>query len=203
MTVVGSHRLLALVALALAAGRPLRASAEGDDDADKPFGFIAGHLGLGMPIGSAGVEVGVGISWVRASVGLGMGFKGPQLMAAVGGMFDVSRIGRYPLRVGLGTSFSRGPAVWTLEVGAPGDTGQEEVLSYGERTRWVSGEASLELQVSRTAAWRVYGGLSRAVYKDCLVEIDDGPPEICDHGQRQQLGMLPFIGTGVALHILD
>lgn len=196
-----SHGWLALLSACTLAAAPSPARAGGEDG--EPFGFVAGHLGLGMPVGSAGVEAGVGVSWIRASVGLGMGFKGPQVMAAVGGMFEASRIGRYPLRVGLGTSFSRGPAVWSLEVGAPGDSGPEEVLSYGDGTRWVSGELSLELQVSRTATWRVYGGLSRAIYKECLVEIDDGPPEVCDYGQRQQLGMLPFIGTSVALHILD
>jgi len=166
---------------------------------DAVFGFAAAHVGLSAPLGAVGLEVGLGLSVLRVSVGIGLGLRGVELAALVRTSFPVGHIGRLPLHLSVGLGASRGPGINDLGVGLPGETGPQEIVSFGDDTRWANGELGLELQVTRALAVRVYAGAAVPISTACVVEIDHGPEMPCDGEQRDHLTPVdPFVGAAAA-----
>lgn len=178
-------------ALAVTAVLASSTAARGDDDA---FLFVAGHLGLNLPVGAIGGEVGVGLDWARAAVSLGRGFRGVSMAAMARAVTAVAGVD-----VGFGLGISRGPGLYDVPISfGEGDDEPEALTHYGDATRWLDAEVSAELALSDHGFVRFTLGMTRAFDIDCDSEdrtTDEAVP--CDAVQIAKLhdaGFLPYLG---------
>jgi hypothetical protein len=155
--------------------------ADADDDV---FFFAAGHLGLNLPVGAAGAELGVGLDWMRASASVGRGFRGVSMAAMVRAVREFSG-----MDVGLGVGLSRGPGLHDLNISfGEGDPEDEEPEThFGGDTRWLDLEVSFELAFSGHGFMRLTAGMTHAFDIDCESEDKDIGATVCDPSQRNEL----------------
>lgn len=187
-----------LVALTGCAAAATSAHADTAAD-DELFAFVSAHVGLSAPLGALGAEAGLGFWVLQGSVGVGLGLRGIQVAAQVRASPPIGHLGRLPLHLSVGVGGSRGPGVNDLGVGLGEGGGANEIVSFGDDTRWVNGELGLELRVTRALAVRVYGGIGVPVDAVCVVEIDHGPEMPCDAEQRTHLVSVDaFVGAAAA-----
>ena len=191
------------VLLALACALPSTARAElptfipsaVPPEPDRPFVFIAPHIGLNAPLGLLGAELGVGYEWFRASVGAGIGLGGLELAATVRAMTHLSSVD-----VGIGLGASRGGGIHELDIALGESSSDDEPpgsFQYDSNTLWLNLELVLELPLPGGAFTRFYGGITSPLYVECVYEPESGPDEPCDWYQREELRddrYQPFIG---------
>lgn len=157
------------------------------------FGFVSGQLGLGTPVGAAGLEAGLGWGWVRASVGVGAGLNGRQLATMV-------RVAKPSpgLEVGLGVGVSHGPALtdFELSLGESSTDDPVDLVNHGSATVWASVELGLDYPLTPTLSARLAIGLSHAVERDCRVQLGgEGPTGPCSTtAHLDKLHDLPYLG---------
>lgn len=162
---------------------------------DTPFVFVTGQLGLNLPIGGAGMELGVGLDWFRGSISTGIGFRGVGVAAMVRAMHDFAGID-----LGAGAGISRGPGLHTLDVSL-GEGGETSTYAthYASGTLWSDFEFTAEVQLGGNAFTRVALGLTRAMYVECESEhADTGQIMDCDNlqvGDLENDGFLPYLGV--------
>lgn len=160
------------------------------------FGFAAGHVGLGTPLGATGVEAGVGFAFVRASAGVGIGFRGLELMAGMRAVIPLSRRQSSELGLVLGGFISRGPSLNELDVGWHDANDPPGSVQYGNRTVWFSGDLGLLISLRMGLELGVYAGLGHAIVRDCVIDLD-GHTQPCSGEDFMRLGDVPYFGTSV------
>ena len=162
----------------------------------KPFA-LEGHLGLGTPLGFAGVALDVTpMSWVSLNLGVGQGADGAQYA----GMARV-RLAPTPVTGGIGAGVSAGQHQWNNQCKVYYGP-CSAMLRLPDITRvwnpaiWGNVEAFLEGRAAGGFQWRVYIGLGRILNggaSQCTWRSIDGQrPSGCDGN--------PFLGyVGTAL----
>jgi hypothetical protein len=161
-----------------------------------PFLIVAGLVGLGTPVGAAGVEAGVGWHWFHIAAGVGAGFKGPQAMAMVRLVRPAGRI-----HFGIGAGISRGAALNDLDISL-GESSTDEptdVVNYGPGTVWTNVELLAEQQVWRAVSLRYTLGYGHAVTVDCRARPSSGGPTgpCTTAEQYDHLSPNPYIGVAL------
>lgn len=166
-------------------------SAHAEDDV---FGYGAAHLGLGLPMGAVGAELGVGLDWLRASGSIGRGFQGVNMGAMVRAVGEVKS-----MDVGIGLGVSRGPGLHDIAAGHEPEDGP--ITQFGENTRWLDLEVIFELAVSDHGFVRFTAGVTHAFDIDCASEEPDSHG-ICTFDQKLELdraSYAPYFGIAGGL----
>jgi hypothetical protein len=157
------------------------ATAAADDDV---FFYAAGHLGLNLPIGAVGAELGVGLDWLRASGSYGRGFRGTSMAAMLRAVHAFSG-----MDIGFGVGLSRGPGLHDTNISlGEGDPDDDEPdTHFGAETRWLDLEVSFEFTISDHAFMRLTAGMTHAFDIDCDSEDPDIGATFCDPTQVDEL----------------
>jgi hypothetical protein len=151
------------------------ATAHAEDDV---FIFGAGHLGLNLPVGAVGGELGVGLDWMRASASVGRGFRGVSMAAMV-------RVRQFSgMDIGLGVGVSRG-RVFTIRtsVSARVIRRTRPDTHFGKDTRWLDSVVQFAIPGPRLHAPH------RRHDTRCIDESEDKEigATVCDPSQRNEL----------------
>ncbi|MBA3499919.1 MAG: hypothetical protein M4D80_11630 [Myxococcota bacterium] len=168
----------------------LSSTAHAEDDV---FFYGAAHLGLNLPVGAVGGELGVGLDWMRASAGVGRGFRGVSMAAMVRAVGEMSG-----MDIGIGLGISRGPGLHDTNISlGEGDPDQEPDTHFGDATRWLDLQVSFEFAISDHSFMRLTAGMTHAFDIDCESEDKDIGGTVCDSMQRNELeasSYSPYLG---------
>jgi hypothetical protein len=148
------------------------------------FGINA-HLGLGTPVGGAGLGAEMAFSWARVEVGVGYGLTGSVQYAITA----MGLVGPRRRQLGLGLGASMGGYVYyEIPVFQCSDFCDERTW---KRAYWIN--AQLEYRIRLGESWHVapYGGASRMLDGDdfkCTAQEND-----CS--ERGKGSLLLFLGV--------
>jgi hypothetical protein len=189
---LGLFAAAGLTTVASAQDRPALALADQQKPAkswDQTLLCTRGVLGLGTPVGLAGVTAELGFArWVAMQVGIGSNGEGMQ--------FEAMAYGRLPLGAALaleaGAGLSLGPYVHhTNWLDA----------DHSDDSRWdgavfANGELSLEILAPGGFSARASAGIGRLLNPDAVSRCTDGGDIVPCGDARRRAHTVPYLGMG-------